>query len=89
MREQADEDKQARIQGQWQLESTAKGYLEQVKCRDDTDCMQRPMKQGFTALKGGDLEENKSIFRVEVKATEWAFDRIKEAFEQVSQDESG
>ena len=26
---------------------------------------------------------------VEVKATEWAFDRTKEAFEQVAQDETG
>ena len=45
------------------------------------------MKQGFIALKSGDWEEHKSIFTVEVKATEWAFDRIKEAFEQVAQDE--
>ena len=35
-REQAEEDKQAGIQGQLQLESTAKEYLEQVKCCDDT-----------------------------------------------------
>ena len=28
------------------------------------------------------------IFRAEVKAMEWAFDRIKEAFEQVAQDEA-
>ena len=34
----------------------------------------------FTALKSGDLGEYKDILRVEVKATEWAFDRIKEAF---------
>ena len=47
------------------------------------------MKQGFTALKSADWEECESIFRVEVKATEWAFDRTKEAFEQVAQDEAG
>ena len=35
-----------------------------------------------------DWEEYKGIFRVEVKATEWAFDRIKEAFGQVAQDEA-
>ena len=33
-------------------------------------------------------KNTKGIFRVEVKATEWAFDRIKEAFEQVAQDEA-
>ena len=42
------------------------------------------MKKGFTALKSGDWEEYKGIFRVEVKATQWAFDRTKEAFEQGS-----
>ena len=47
------------------------------------------MKQGFIALKSGDWEEYKSILRVEVKATEWAFDRIKEPFEHVAQDEAG
>ena len=35
-REQAEEKKQAGIQGWWQLESPAKEYLEQVKCSDDT-----------------------------------------------------
>ena len=44
--------------------------------------------QAFLALKGGDWEEYKSIFRTEVKATEWAFDRVKEAFEKVAKDEA-
>ena len=35
-RVQAAEEKQAGIQGQWQLESLAKEYLEQVESRDDT-----------------------------------------------------
>ena len=30
----------------------------------------------------------KNTFRKEVQASEWAFDRIKEAFEQVAQDEA-
>ena len=81
-------EKQAGIQGQWQLESPAKEYLEQVKRRDDTSCAERMMKQGFIALKSGDWEEYKGIFRAEVKAMEWAFDRIKEAFDQVAQDEA-
>ena len=63
-REQAEEEKQAGIQGQWQLESPAKEYLEQVKRRDDTYCTED------TALKSGDWEEYKRIFRVEVKVTE-------------------
>ena len=62
--------------------------MEQVKCCHDTDCTERMMKNGFTALKGGDWEEYKNTFRKEVKAAEWAFDRIKEAFEQVAQDEA-
>ena len=86
-RELAEEGNQAGIQGQWQLESPAKEYLEQVKCFDETDCIHTMMKQGFVTLKSGDWEEFKSTFRTEVKATEWAFDRIKEAFEQVAQDE--
>ena len=54
------------------------------------------MKQGFTAHEAGlyrpekwRLEECKNIFRVEVKAAEWAFDRTEGAFEQVAQDETG
>ena len=47
------------------------------------------MKQAFFALKGGDGEEYKSILRTKVKATEWAFHRIKEAFEKVAKDEAG
>ena len=46
------------------------------------------MKQAFPALKGGYWEEYNSIFRNEVKATEWPFDRIKEAFEEVAKDEA-
>ena len=88
-REQAAEEKQAGIQGQWQLKSSATEYLEQVKSRDDTYCAERMMTHGFFALKSGEWEEYRSIFRVEVKATGCAFDRIKEAFEQVAQDEAG
>ena len=47
------------------------------------------MMQGFLALKSGEWEEYENTFRNEVKATEWAFDKIKEAFEQVAQDEAG
>ena len=56
-REQAEKAKHAGIQGQWHLESPARECLEQVKCCHDTDCTERMMKQGFTALKGGDWEE--------------------------------
>ena len=46
------------------------------------------MKKGFTALKSGTWEEFEETFRKEMKATDWAFDRIKEAFEKVAQDEA-
>ena len=45
------------------------------------------MKKGFTALKNGNREECEDIFR-KMKASEWAFDRSKEAFEKVAQDEA-
>ena len=44
------------------------------------------MKHGFFALKSGEWEENKNSVRKEVNVTEWAFDRIKEAFEKVAKD---
>ena len=88
LREDAEKERQAGIQGQWQHESPARVYLEQVKYCNDTDCTPRMMKQAFLALKGGDWEEYKCIFRTEVKATEWAFDRIKEGFDKVAKDEA-
>ena len=39
-------------------------------------------------MKGGEWEEYESILRTEGKATEWAFDRIEEAFEKVAKDEA-
>ena len=47
------------------------------------------MKQGLVALKNEDWKEYKSIFRSEVKASEWGFDRIKQGqFDLVAQDEA-
>ena len=46
------------------------------------------MKKGFTAWKNGTWEEYKATFRKKMKASEWAFDRRKEAFELVAQDET-
>ena len=48
---------------QWQLESPAREYLEQVKCCSDIDCTHRMMKQWFFALKSGEWEEYKNTFR--------------------------
>ena len=76
------------MQGQWQQESQAREYLGQVKCCHDTDCNEPMMKNGFTALKNGHWEEYKDTFRKKMKASEWAFDRTKEAFEKVAQDEA-
>ena len=47
------------------------------------------MKQAFFALKEGDWEECKNLFKVQATATEWAFERIREAFEKVAKDEAG
>ena len=66
-RERAEEEKQAGKQGQWQLESPAEEYLDQVKRSDDTCCTERMMKKGFAALKSGDWEEHKGIFRAPSK----------------------
>ena len=88
-RESAEKERQEGIQGQWQRESPAREYLEQVKSRPDTDCTARMMKQDFFALKSGDWEEfKKNTLSTEAEATEWAFDRVKEAFEQVTKDEA-
>ena len=69
-------------------ESPAREYLEQVKCCNDTDCTHRMIEQAFFALKGGNWEEYKCTYRTEVKATERAFDRIKEPFEKVAKEEA-
>ena len=87
-REEAGEEGQAGIQGQWQMETSAREYLEQDECCNDTDCTHRMMKQGFLAMKSGEWEEFQNTFRKEVKVSEWAFDRIKEAFEKVAKDEA-
>ena len=87
-RELAEEEKQAGIQGQWQQESPAREYLEQVKCCHDTDCNEPMMKQGFTAIKSGIGKNTKTPSERKMKASEWAFDIIREAFEKVAQDEA-
>ena len=46
-REQAEEEKQAGTQGQWQLESPAKEYLEQIKRGDDTYCSLGSLQRQF------------------------------------------
>ena len=60
-RQLADEEKQAGIQGQWQQESPAREYLEQVKCCHDTDCKESMMKKGFTTSKK--MERGKNFKR--------------------------
>ena len=43
----AKKEKQEGIQGQWQRESPAKEYLEQVRSSADTDCTPKLMKYGY------------------------------------------
>ena len=52
-----------------------------MKCYNDTDFTHRGLKSGL-------WEEYKITFRNEVKVSEWAFDRIKEAFDKVVKDEA-
>ena len=47
----AEKEKQEGIQCQWQQESPAKEYLEQVKRSAHTDCTPRTVKFGYFALK--------------------------------------
>ena len=79
----ADEDKLAGIHGQWQQESPAREYLEQVPCCHDTDCNESMMKKGFTALKNETWEEHEETFKEKVKVSEWAGVRLG-----VAQDEA-
>ena len=55
---------------------------------DPTLQLGRKMKQAFFALKGGEWEEYKSIFQSPSESHRMAFDRIQEAFENVSKDEA-
>ena len=84
---EAEKEKQEGVQGQWQQESPAKEYLEHVKCCKDTDCTPRMMKQGVFCVEkwrvGG---ISKASLRWKQKATEWAFERIRE---KVAEEEAG
>ena len=67
----------------WSLRSSP-----EVKCCHDTDCNESTMKKGFTALKkNGTREEYKETFKEKMKASGWAFDMIKEAFDLVAKDD--
>ena len=45
------------------------------------------MKKSFTALKNETWEEHKETFKEKMRASEWAFGKIKEAFDLVAKDE--
>ena len=78
----AEKEKWEEIQGEWQQESPAKEYLDQVKSSADTDSTPEMMRFGYYAFKDRDWDEYKRTFKVEVNATEWASERIREAFEK-------
>ena len=44
---------------------------------------------GYYAVKDRNWEEYEGTFKVEVSATEWAFERIRETFANVAKDEAG
>ena len=83
-RQLADEEKQAGIQRSVAAGSPAREYSEHVKCCHDTDRNELMMKNGFTALKNGTWEEYKETLKEKMNVSEWAFDRIKEAFDLVA-----
>ena len=78
----AKKEKQEGIQGQWHQEFAAKEVLEQVRRCLDTNSSPKMMKFGFFAFKEGNWEEYKRRFGNEEGATDWAFERIREAFEK-------
>ena len=80
----AEKAKQEGIQGPWQQESPVKEFLAQVNSSADTDCATKKMRFGYYAFKDGDWREYRRIFKVEVSAREWVFERIREAFEKVA-----
>ena len=47
------------------------------------------MRFGYYALKNGDWAECERTFKADVSATEWTFERIREALERVARDEAG
>ena len=52
----AEKEKHEGMQGQWQQESLAKEFLEQVKSSADTDCTPKMMRFGYHAMKDGNWE---------------------------------
>ena len=45
------------------------------------------IEKGFTALKNGTWQECKETFKEKRRASEWAFDKMKEAFGVAAKDE--
>ena len=80
----AEKEKQEGIQGQWQRESLAKEYLEQVKSGADTDYIPQIMKYGYFALKGGDREEYKKHLQRRNKGDRMGLRKIREPLEKVA-----
>ena len=78
----AEKEKWEGIQGEWQQESPAKEYLDQVKSSADTDHTPKMMRFGYTMHSKTEIGRNTKELSKLVNATEWAFERIREAFEK-------
>ena len=64
--------------------------LEQVKRNADTDCGSQLMRRGYLAMKNGSWEEFKERYRgKKKKSSEWTLERMREAYEKVTNDEIG
>ena len=61
----AEKEKQEGIQGQWQQESPAKEFLDQVKSSADTDCTPKMTRYAHYALKRTEIgRKTKNISRL-------------------------
>ena len=85
----AAQENQEGIHGQWHKESPLKEVLEQVKRSADTDCGAQTVRRAYSAVTLGNKESFKEECRKEGKLLEWTFERLQEACEKVTVDDTG
>ena len=85
----AAKKKQEGTKGQWQLGSPFEEVLEQVNGSSDTYCDAYMMLRASYAVETGSWEGFKEAFRDTGEISEWAFDRIKEAYDKVASEDVG
>ena len=63
--------------------------LEQVERSADADRGPQMMRRGYLAMKNCSWEDFEERYRKEGKLCEWTFERIREAYEKVAQEDVG